>query len=259
MARPRCGRRRTACIRVAARHSVRTRAAWVGLSARRSGSSVHSTGSSTKPWRNTAPLWSSTMASVLPSAGRSTRPIICRNRPILLRRARQDAAADFRHVPALGEHHAVGNELDVAGCQPRERGIALGLRCRSVDVLGAHTGLDEFIPQMDRMRDVDGEGHRLPALAKLVPVRDDVADQFRPIHAVGKLGFDIVAGLDANACQIGIDRRIDAGLDQKSLLDQRRDLRAFDDGLEDPTESAPVAAAWRCRQAQEDSLGVALR
>ena len=112
----------------------------------------------------------------------------------LLRRARQDAAADFRHVPALGEHHAVRDELDLAGCQPRERGIAFWLRCRAVDVLGAHAGFDEFIAHMDRMRDVDGEGHGLPALAELVPVRDDVADQLRAIHAVGELGLDIVAG-----------------------------------------------------------------
>ena len=177
----------------------------------------------------------------------------------LLRRTREDAAADLGHVPALGQHHAVGNELDLAGRQPRERGIAFGLGCCSVDVLGANAGLDEFIAQMDRMRDVDREGHRLAALAELVPVRDDIADQLRPIHAIGELRLDVIAGLGANTGEIGIDRRIDAGLDQESLLDQRRDLRALDDGLEDAAEPAAIASAWRCGQAQQDRLRDSLR
>src|ERR1700730_1380628 len=95
------------------------------------------------------------------------------------------------------------------------------------------------------MRDVDRERHRLAALAELVPVGDDVADQLRLVHAIGELGLNVVAGLSTNACEIGIDRRIDAGLDQKSLLDQRRDLRALDDGLEDAAKPAPVSPAWR--------------
>ena len=47
---------------------------------------------------------------------------------------------------------------------------------------------------VDGVRDVDGEGDGLPALAVLVPVRDDVADQLRPIHALGELALDIIAG-----------------------------------------------------------------
>src|SRR5262245_23412338 len=54
------------------------------FSARLSGCSGHSTSSSTKPCRNTAPEWSRINASFLPSAGRKTRPTICRNRPMLL-------------------------------------------------------------------------------------------------------------------------------------------------------------------------------
>ena len=34
--------------------------------------------------------------------------------PHLARRAREDAAADLRHVPAFGQNHAVGNELGLA-------------------------------------------------------------------------------------------------------------------------------------------------
>ena len=78
----------------------------------------------------------------------------------LLGRPRQDAAADLGHVPALGQHHAIRDELDLAGCQPRERCVALGLRRRAVDVLGAHAGFDEFVAEVDRVRDVDGEARR---------------------------------------------------------------------------------------------------
>jgi hypothetical protein len=40
---------------------------------------------------------------------------------------------------------------------------------------------------MDRVGGVDRECDRLAALAMLVPVRDDVADKLRPIHALGEL------------------------------------------------------------------------
>ena len=80
---------------------------------------------------------------------------------------------------------------------------------------------------------------------------DDVADQLGPIHALGELRLDVVAGLRADALQVGIDRRIDARLDQVALLDQLGDLRTFDDGLEDAAEPAPVAAAWRGGQAEQ--------
>ena len=61
----------------------------------------------------------------------------------------------------------------------------------------AHAGLDELIADVDGVRDVDGEGDGLPALAVLVPMRDDVADQLRPIHALGELALDVVAGARA--------------------------------------------------------------
>ena len=114
--------------------------------------------------------------------------------PHLLGRPRQDAAADLGHVPAFGQHHAIGDDLDLAGRQARQRRIALGLRRGAVDVLGAHAGLDELVAEMDRVRDVDREADGLSALAVFVPVRDDVADQLRPIHALGELAFDVIAG-----------------------------------------------------------------
>ena len=93
-------------------------------------------------------------------------------------------------------------------------GVALGLRRRAVDVLGADAGLDELIAQMDRVRDVDGEGDGLSALAEFMPVRHDIADQLGAIHAVGELTFVVIAGDGAHALEIRIDRRIGARLDQ---------------------------------------------
>ena len=59
-----------------------------------------------------------------------------------------------------------------------------------------------------------------------------------------------------DALEIGIDRRIDARLDQIALLDQFGDLRAFDDGFEDAAEPAPVAAARRGGQAEQDRVRI---
>ena len=59
-------------------------------------------------------------------------------------------------------------------------------------------------------------------------------------------------------CEIGIDRRIDARLDQIPLLDQLGDLRAFDDGLEDPAEPTAVAPAWRGSQSQQDRVRIGI-
>ena len=117
--------------------------------------------------------------------------------------------------------------------------------------------LDELVADVDAVRDVDGEGDGLPALAVLVPVRDDVADQLRPIHAIGELGLDVVAVTRAHAAQIGIDRRIDARRHQDSRARSASgDLRAFDHRLEDAAEPAPVAAAWRCGQAEQHRVGI---
>src|SRR5215471_11885537 len=82
----------------------------------------------------------------------------------------------------------------------------------------------------------------LPALAELVPMRDDVADQFRVIHPGGEFVLDIVTVADMDAAQVRRDRRVDSGLNQPVLPDEVWDLRALDHGGEDPAESAAVAA-----------------
>src|SRR4029077_9877615 len=42
----------------------------------------------------------------------------------LARWSRENAATDVGHVPALGEHHAVADNIEDARFQPRQRGIA---------------------------------------------------------------------------------------------------------------------------------------
>ena len=60
-------------------------------------------------------------------AGRRTRPTICRYKPIFRVGRARIAAADVGHVPPLGQHHAVGDDVDLAGGQLRQDGVALGL------------------------------------------------------------------------------------------------------------------------------------
>ena len=104
--------------------------------------------------------------------------------------------------------------LDFAGGQPRQRGIALVHRRRAVDVFGADAGGDELVSDMDRMPDAGGKADGFLPLAEFDPVGDDVADQFRPVHAIGEFALDVIAVPDVNTMQIRIDRRIDAGRDQ---------------------------------------------
>ena len=115
---------------------------------------------------------------------------------------------------------------------------------------------DEFVADVDRVTDAGGKADGLSALAVFEPVADDVADQFRPVHAVGEFALDVVAVPDVNAMQIGIDRRIDAGRHQVALLDQLADMRALDHGLEDAAEPAAVATAWRGGEAEQDRVGI---
>jgi hypothetical protein len=108
------------------------------------------------------------------------------------------------------------------------------------------------------MLHVDSEGHRLPALAVLVPVGDNVADELGTIHPLGELGFDVVATLDADAEQVRLRRREASDRHQVFLGDQFRDLRTLDHGLEYAAEAAPVAPTWRGCQAEQHRIGVRL-
>ena len=147
---------------------------------------------------------------------------------------------------------AIRNQLDLTRRKPGQDGIALRFRRAAVDMLGAHAGGDELIAQMNRVLHVDREGDSLAPLAELQPMRDDIADQFRLIHAIGELDFDIVAGLDLDAFQIWSCWCIYPGPDQVLAFDQFGDLRELDDLLEDPTEPSTITSTWRCSQARSE-------
>ena len=107
------------------------------------------------------------------------------------------------------------------------------------------------------MRHVHCERDSLPALAVLVPVRDDVTDQVGPVHPRSQLAFDVITGDRADATQIRIDRRVYPRPHQIAASDQLGDLRRFDQRFEDPTKAATVAAARRGRQPDQNCVGIA--
>jgi hypothetical protein len=43
-------------------------------------------------------------------------------------------------------------------------------------MLGPHPAANKFVADMDRMPDAGGEAYGFPALAILVPMRNDIAD-----------------------------------------------------------------------------------
>src|SRR5262249_60845209 len=103
-----------------------------------------------------------------------------------------------------GEHHAVGDDLDLAGGEANKDCCALVDWRRAVDVLRAHPGAHELVADMDAMTDAAGEGDGLAALAVLEPMRSEVSEELVPIHPLGELGLEVVAGLRSDASQIRI-------------------------------------------------------
>ena len=106
----------------------------------------------------------------------------------------------------------------------------------------------------DTRRKTDG----FPPLPKFQPVADDVADQLGAVHTVSEFIFGVIAVADTNAAQIRVDRRVDAGGDQKAPLDKLADLWTLDHGLEDAAEAAAVATAWGGGKAEQDRVGILL-
>jgi hypothetical protein len=121
---------------------------------------------------------------------------------------------------------------------------------------GANAGPHEFVAQVNAVRNVDSKGDGLSPLTKFVPMGDDIANKLRPVHSLGELAFDVIAKLNLDAFQIGIDWRIDPRLDQIALLDQFRDLRTLDDGVENSTEAAAVTTTRSRRRSKQDRIGI---
>src|SRR4051812_16102912 len=107
------------------------------------------------------------------------------------------------------------------------------------------------------MTDGRGKADGFTPLAEFDPVGDDVANEFRLVHALGEFTFYIVAVPDVNTIQIGIDGGIHPGRNQKSLLNQLADLRTLDHGLEDAAETTIVPTARRGSQTEENGIWIA--
>src|SRR3984893_13883188 len=121
---------------------------------------------------------------------------------------------------------------------------------------GSDPGLVELVADVQRVLNIDREANRLPLLAELVPVADDVADEIVAVHPFGELGLDIIADAGFDALQVRVDRSEYACPDQIPLRDQFGDLRTFDDDVEDAAQAATVTAAWRGSQADQDGVGI---
>lgn len=66
-------------------------------------------------------------------------------------------------------------------------------------MFGADTGLNELSGDMHGVLHAGCKANRLSPLTEFVPMRDDVADQIIAIHALGKLGFNIITGYRLDA------------------------------------------------------------
>ena len=82
-----------------------------------------------------------------------------------LRRTRQHTAGNVGLIPALGQHHAVGDEFDFASRQTAQDFVTLIVGRLAVDVLGTDASLDELVFEVDRMRDARRKDHCLAALS----------------------------------------------------------------------------------------------
>jgi hypothetical protein len=162
-----------------------------------------------------------------------------------------------RSKPSV-RHHAVGDDLSLAGGEAAKDRCSFVDCCRAVEVFSAHASLNELVTDVDAVADAARERDGLAALAVFVPVGDDVADELIVVHALGELGLDVVALLGAHAAQIGIDRRVDARPDEVALLDQIRHLRTLNHTPEDAAETATVTTTWRCGQSEDDGVGIRL-
>src|SRR5262249_259610 len=152
--------------------------------------------------------WSSTMASYLFDAGRSTRPTICRYKPI---RARMQQPTSGMSHPSVSTMQLVTtSSLPAANC------ARTASRC------------DFGMP---------------PSTCACQWLTMSPTRWLRSMR--GELRLDIIAGADFDAFQVQLGGCVVARLDQVLLPDQLGDLRTFDDVVEDAAEPAAVATAWR--------------
>src|SRR5580704_790777 len=121
---------------------------------------------------------------------------------------------------------------------------------------GAYAGFCEFVADVQRVLNIDGEAYGFALLTVPVPMADDVADQIGAVHPFGKLRLDIIADAGFNTFQIRLDRSKHASSDQIFLFDELGDLRALDDDIEDAAQPTAVTAAWCGGQSYQHRLRI---
>ena len=74
-------------------------------------------------------------------------------------------------------------------------------------MLGLDAGLDEFVLEMNRVRDARLRTPRSCAARRADANADDIADEFRAVDTLGKLALDVIALPCVNASEVRRARR----------------------------------------------------
>ena len=119
-------------------------------------------------------------------------------------RARMAQPTSGMSQPSV-RHHAIGDDLGLARLASRARMASRSSFGVSPSRCSARTPERTNSSRKCRLcATLTAKATVLPALAELVPVGDDVADQLGNVHAIGELLLDVVTG---PACA----RRADSG------------------------------------------------
>jgi hypothetical protein len=106
------------------------------------------------------------------------------------------------------------------------------------------------------MRHVHSKRDGAAALAVLMPMLDDVADQRFGVHAASELRNHVVSFFNPHALQVGVDWRVHARFHEIAADDQVCDLRAFDHHIEQITEPATVTSTRCCGHPEQHRVGI---
>src|SRR5215472_10107822 len=124
-------------------------------------------------------------------------------------------------------------------------------------MLGADPELRELVADMNAVFDTDSKANGSTVFPVFQPMFDDVTDQRIGVHPAFELADNVVALLDPHSPgNVATDRSIDPRLDQEAAHDQVRDLRRLDHHVENVSEPATIAPAWRRGHAEQVCIRV---
>jgi hypothetical protein len=140
----------------------------------------------------------------------------------------------------LGEHHRVGDDLGLAGCQTGKYRFPLFLGRGAVEVLRGDAVGEELAGDMAAVPDAGSEANSRASLGVFHPLRDDIANEGVGIHPAFELVASIVAGSRFHSAQVHVLGEDDR-LDQEAEVDQVSDLWSLHDAREDGAETAAIS------------------